>query len=258
MTEYADDDSFNQRPRLKRVLNPFRVRVDPSAEEPDQRDAEYAFLETDYDADTWREEFGGPDKELPTRDSTDWTGSDTSYRSNWFPSNSKVRVVDWYCAEYEEETLYELHDGQTATGLEELDALVMQTVDPALVSEVEGMSDEDHATWMKELRKQQTFRKRTVPRRVITVRRIDAKYIHETTQWPTQWQPFVPWVHEETDYNGERDMRGTVRDAKDAQRVYNVNVSSLSEAVNDAPKNRVVGYKGQFGKPDSTDPQGLD
>ena len=46
-------------------------------------------------------------------------------------------------------------------------------------------------------------------------------------------------------------MRGTVRDAKDAQRVYNVNVSSLSEAVNDAPKNRVVGYKGQFGKPDS-------
>ena len=244
------------RPRLKRVLNPFRVRVDPSAEEPDQRDAEYAFLETDYDADTWREEFGGPDKELPTRDGTDWTGADTSNRSNWFPSNSKVRVVDWYCAEYEEETLYELHDGQTATGLEELDALVMQTVDPALVSEVEGMSDEDHATWMKELRKQQTFRKRTVPRRVITVRRIDAKYIHETTQWPTQWQPFVPWVHEETDYMGERDMRGTVRDAKDAQRVYNVNVSSLSEAVNDAPKNRVVGYKGQFGKPDSTTRKG--
>ena len=41
------------------------------------------------------------------------------------------------------------------------------------------------------------------------------------------------------------------RDAKDAQRVYNVNVSSLSEAVNDAPKNRVVGYKGQLGKPNS-------
>ena len=88
-------------------------------------------------------------------------------------------------------------------------------------------------------------------RPVITVRRIDAKYIHQETVWPTQWQPFIPWVHEETDYMGECDMRGTVRDAKDAQRVYNVNVSSLSEAVNDAPKNRVVGYKGQFGKPDS-------
>ena len=80
-------------------------------------------------------------------------------------------------------------------------------------------------------------------RPVITVRRIDAKYIHQETVWPTQWQPFIPWVHEETDYMGECDMRGTVRDAKDAQRVYNVNVSSLSEAVNDAPKNRVVGYK---------------
>ena len=72
-----------------------------------------------------------------------------------------------------------------------------------------------------------------------------------STWWEVQWQPFVPWVHEETDYMGERDMRGTVRDAKDAQRVYNVYVSSLSESVNDAPKNRVVGYKGQFGKPDS-------
>ena len=104
---------------------------------------------------------------------------------------------------------------------------------------------------MRELRKQQTFRTRPIKRRVIKVRRIDAKYIHTETEWPTQWQPFVPWVHEETDYMGERDMRGTVRDAKDAQRVYNVNVSSLSEAVNDAPKNRVVGYKGAFGKPDS-------
>ena len=251
VTEYADDSTFNQRPRLKRVLNPFRVRVDPSAEEPDQRDAEYAFLETDYDADTWKNEFGAG-KELPTRDGTDWTGTDNTYRANWYPSNdNKVRVMDWYCAEYKEETLYETHDGQTATGLEELDALLMQTVDPAIVTDLEGMTDKDHTAWMQALRKQQTFRTRKVPRRVITVRRIDAKYIHQETAWPTQWQPFVPWVHEETDYMGERDMRGTVRDAKDAQRVYNVNVSSLSESVNDAPKNRVVGYKGQFGKPDS-------
>ena len=80
ITEYSDDQTFNQRPRLKRVLNPFRVRVDPSAEEPDQRDAEYAFLETDYDADTWKDEFGGPGKELPTKDGTDWTGADNTYR----------------------------------------------------------------------------------------------------------------------------------------------------------------------------------
>ena len=92
--------------------------------------------------------------------------------------------------------------------------------------------DEDHGAWLQELRKQQIFRERTTQNRVITVRRIDAKYIHETTTWPTKWQPFIPWVHEETDYLGERDMRGTVRDAKDAQRVYNVNVSSVSEAVN--------------------------
>ena len=251
ITEYSDDDSFNQRPRLKRVLNPFRVYIDPSAEEPDQRDAEYAFLETDYDKATWEKEFGKGGKELPTKNGTDWTGTDNTSRANWFPSNEKIRVMDWYCTEYEDETLYEMHNGETAVGLEELDDLIMKTVDPALADEVAKFTDKDHAAWMQALRTQQTFRTRKVPRRVIKVRRIDAKYIHEETEWPTQWQPFIPWVHEETDYEGERDMRGTVRDAKDAQRVYNVNVSSLSEAVNDAPKNRVVGYKGQFGKPDS-------
>ena len=71
-----------------------------------------------------------------------------------------------------------MHDGQTATGLEALDDLLLQTIDPSLASELEGMTDEDHTAWMQALRKQQTFRTRQVPRRVITVRRIDAKYIH--------------------------------------------------------------------------------
>ena len=72
--------------------------------------------------------------------------------------------MDWYCAEYTEEKLYELHDGQTATGLEELDDLLMQTIDPILTSELEGMTDKDHTAWMQALRKQQTFRTRQVPR----------------------------------------------------------------------------------------------
>ena len=39
--------------------------------------------------------------------------------------------MDWYCAEYEEEKVYELHDGQTATGRDELDTLLLTTIDQA-------------------------------------------------------------------------------------------------------------------------------
>ena len=93
--------------------------------------------------------------------------------------------MDWYCAEYKELTLYELHNGKTAVGLEDLDELLMRTIDPNLAAEVQQLNDKDHAAWMQELRKQQTFRERTTQNRVITVRRIDAQYIHETTTWPT-------------------------------------------------------------------------
>ena len=161
--------------------------------------------------------------------------------------------MDWYCAEYKEATLYELHDGKTAVGLEDLDELLMRTIDPATSPpKSQQLNDKDHAAWMQELRKQQI-----VPRAHHT-EPCHHRAPHRRPSTSTRPRPgrrsgsrSFPWVHEETDYLGERDMRGTVRDAKDAQRVYNVNVSSLSESVNDAPKNRVVGYKGQFGKPDS-------
>ena len=45
--------------------------------------------------------------------------------------------MDWYCAEYEKVTLYELHNGQTALGLEALDEVLMTTLDPTLISELE-------------------------------------------------------------------------------------------------------------------------
>ena len=62
--------------------------------------------------------------------------------------------MDWYCAEYDKVTLYEIHNGQTALGLEALDELLMTTLDPALVKELEGMSDEDHDATMVVAREQ--------------------------------------------------------------------------------------------------------
>ena len=254
VTEYADDDSFNLRPRLKRVLNPFRVRVDPSQ----QRSPISVTPSTPSSRPTTTQTRGrrssaDPTRNSPAKDGTDWTGTENMYRANWFPSDNR-RSASWTGTARSTRRRRSTNSTTARPRPGSRSWTTLAHAEPstrALASEVEGMNDKDHTEWMQALRKQQTFRTRPVPHRVITVRRIDAKYIHETTIWPTPWQPFVPWVHEETDYMGERDMRGTVRDAKDAQRVYNVNVSSLSEAVNDAPKNRVVGYKGQFGKPDS-------
>ena len=49
--------------------------------------------------------------------------------------------MDWYCAEYKESTLYELHNGKTAVGLEDLDELLMRTIDPNLAAEQFGKPD---------------------------------------------------------------------------------------------------------------------
>src|SRR5882672_2492268 len=44
LTEYEDDDSFDQVIKVARIRNPFRVYLDPDHEEPDGSDARWGFV----------------------------------------------------------------------------------------------------------------------------------------------------------------------------------------------------------------------
>jgi len=44
VTEYADDDVFDQDIRIRRIVNPFSVYLDPSAKEADKSDARWGFI----------------------------------------------------------------------------------------------------------------------------------------------------------------------------------------------------------------------
>jgi hypothetical protein len=64
--------------------------------------------------------------------------------------------------------------------------------------------------------------------------------------WPGKWIPIVPVVGDELDINGEVDLRGIVRDAKDPQRRYNFQVSAATETAALEPKAPYVATVGQI------------
>src|SRR5690606_28072137 len=75
VTEYVDEDAFDQDIRVRRVHNPFSVRFDPSARELDRSDARFAFVEDSIPREVFKERW-------PGKDCVDFDGS-TAY-GDWF------------------------------------------------------------------------------------------------------------------------------------------------------------------------------
>lgn len=68
----------------------------------------------------------------------------------------------------------------------------------------------------------------------------------EQSEIPTKYIPIVPVIGHEVWLQGKRYVAGLVRNAKDAQRLYNYYLSANAENVALAPKAPFVGVSGQF------------
>jgi hypothetical protein len=68
----------------------------------------------------------------------------------------------------------------------------------------------------------------------------------EEREWPGKWIPVVRVIGNEWEVEGRLYISGLVRNAKDAQRMYNYWTSQEAEMLALAPKAPFIGYGGQF------------
>jgi hypothetical protein len=226
LKEWSDPEhGFKQRLKIKREKNPLAVYSDPAAQEMDCSDADWQMKVTDIDREVFEDITG---KEPPPESSLselDGVGDETG---DWFP-NGKVRWVEYFSREPRGE---KKHIALLSTGKE------IAYPDEKQQKELEGM--------------QITIKMdRWVQKKVFVWRKCDAVTIHEETTWDSKSPPWIPVVGDELMVDGELDFRGVVRDSKSSGQIYNVQVSALTESVGVGQKRPVVGYRGQFGPPDS-------
>jgi len=81
--------------------------------------------------------------------------------------------------------------------------------------------------------------------------KVTGQTILEEAEIPTKYIPIIPVLGHEVWVQGRRYLSGLVRNAKDAQRLYNYYLSANAENVALAPKAPFVGVAGQF----ETDPR---
>ena len=216
LTEYCDDKSFDQDLKIGRVRNSFSVYMDPTIQDPCGSDAEWCFITEDILKDDYERLFpdANPISSLQT------LGVGDQSLSQWINEDT-VRIAEYFYVEYESKTL-NLYYGN--------------------ISVFEGTPEDRQmkASGMKPLRS----RKADV--RKVKWCKINGYEILEDRDWAGKYIPVVRVVGNEFEVDGRLFVSGLVRNAKDAQRMYNYWTSQEAEMLALAPKAPFIGYGGQF------------
>ena len=216
LTEYCDENTFDQDIRIGRIRNSFSVFMDPAMQDPCGSDAEWCFITQDLVKADYERQF--PDA-MPIS-SLQSAGIGDQFLSQWLNENT-VRIAEYFYYEHEKATLHLYVDGSTA------------------------FADSPEAKQM-EMLGAAPMRSRQVDRKKVKWVKINGYEVLEESEWPGKWIPVVRVIGNEFEVDGEVYISGLVRNAKDAQRMYNFWCSQEAEMLALAPKAPFIGYGGQF------------
>jgi hypothetical protein len=216
LTEYCDDNTFDQDIKIMRVRNSFSVYMDPTIQDPCGADAKWCFITEDLQREEYERMFpdASPISSLQT------LGIGDQSISIWINEDT-VRIAEYYYIEYEKATLH-LYPGNITAfeGSPEAKQLKLMGVKPVRSRQV----DAKRVKWCK----------------------TNGYEFLEKSDWAGDYIPVVRVVGNEFEVDGKLYVSGLVRNAKDAQRMYNYWTSQEAEMLALAPKAPFIGYGGQF------------
>ena len=216
LTEYCREDSFDQDLRIGRVRNSFSVYMDPMIHDPCGSDAEWCFITEDIPKEEYERLY--PDA-LPISVMMSQGVGDQSL-SMWM-SQETVRIAEYFYIEHQKKTLNLYPDNITAFNNSPQDKQLKAMFGKPLKSRT---SEHRQVKWLK----------------------TNGFEVLEERDWAGKWIPIVRVVGNEFEVDGQLYISGLVRNAKDAQRMYNYWVSQEAEMLALAPKAPFIGYGGQF------------
>lgn len=219
ITEYSDENSFDQDIKIKRIKNAFTVYFDPNAVEPDYSDAKWCFIVADIDRGEFKSEY--PDAQILSMEMS----SIGDNQQGWMTEDN-IRVAEYFYVEETKKTICQMSDGKVLDKdmAEELIKNVSNTLSQPLTIQNTRETTTKAVKWCK----------------------MTASEKLEEADWVGKYIPVIPVLGEDLDIDGKRDLIGLVRDAKDPQRSLNYWRTATTEAIALAPKAPWVIAEGQL------------
>lgn len=224
--DYCHDRTFDLEARIERVPNPLMVYRDANSTEFDASDWEYAFVSDFLSKERFKQLY-------PDADAIDFETDQRSYAADWLLDNT-VRVAEYWQRVDEKKKLLRLSNGMIV--LDEALPRMAKQVAEAGGLDISGMSDDDLAANFLTYNDAQVEQTREVDSHKIMRRMISGADVLEESEWPGSLIPICPVYGEEVIVEGKRHFRSMVRDAKDAQKMFNFWRSSSTELVALAPR----------------------
>jgi len=216
LTEYAREDSFDQDLRIGRIRNSFSVYMDPTIQDPSGSDAKWCFITEDLLKEEFERMF--PDAAPITSIMAQGIGDQSL--SQWISQNT-VRIAEYFYIDHQKAKL---------------------NLYPGNVTAFNGTPQDGQLKAMFG----QPVRTRTVDRRKVMWVKTNGYEVLDEREWIGKYIPVVRVVGNEFEVDGRLYISGLVRNAKDAQRMYNYWTSQEAEMLALAPKAPFVAYGGQF------------
>jgi hypothetical protein len=216
LTEYCDENTFDQDIKIGRVRNSFSVYMDPLIQDPTGADAEWCFITEDLTKDEYERLY--PDAAPLTSIMAQGIGDQDI--SQWITENT-IRIAEYFYIQHDDATLLMFQGGVTAfEGSPEAKDMERMGLKP--------------------------IRKRKADRRKVMWMKTNGYEVLEEREWAGKFIPVVRVIGNEFQVDGRIFISGIVRNAKDAQRMYNYWTSQEAEMLALAPKAPFIGYGGQF------------
>lgn len=211
LTQFSGDSSFDQEIIIAPVKSAASsMYFDTSAEKYDKRDALWAFYIKDIDLSVFKRDY--PDAAISDfSDDMYYTGS----CSGWFRKD-KVRIAEYWKVELVDAEIGLMSDGRVINLTEEKDV-------------IDELAAQVPAVTVLQTRK-------TKIRKVQSYIMNGAEILEGPMDWAGKYIPLVPVYGKTYNVEGKEYIRGIVRIAKDAQRIYNYTISTAIESTALTPK----------------------
>lgn len=213
---YAHDDTWDQDIVFEAVPDPLKVYGDPHDMGADSSEWNVAFVIEMFRHADFKARW--PDAKV-----VDFT--EGAYPDGWC-NEDEIRVAE-YWTRTEGQRLITLLTNGAVVGVEEYQA-----------------NAETYQSQMPPV--YPTGKPRAVPTYKVVQHIITALEVLETNEWPGKYIPLFPVYGETVVLEGKRHLRSLIRDAKDAQIMFNAWRTASTELVALAPKVPFIGKKGVF------------
>lgn len=214
----AGVELFEQDICIKRIANQFSVYGDPDSTAADSSDWARAFVIEMLPHDRFKSKY-------PKAAMTDFSSNAWSVAGASWKNDTEVMVAEYWKREEVSKLVVAVQTDADLTIIEWSEFEKLKAANP----EIEAV---------------------TQPRAIkcykVTQYLMTGVEVLETNEWPGTLIPIVPVYGDEVNFEGNRHFRSLIRDAKDANRMFNYWRTKTTEAVALAPLTPFIGRKGAF------------